>query len=102
MIEQENIDKLRVALIEACDKHLAEGGKIRGGAYVSQYGYCPLGCLSGGSNYFAKFNEILGLPTHDRQVWDFITAFDGNTPQWDSLLAELGRELRAKYITKGQ
>jgi hypothetical protein len=108
MITQEQIDELKAQMIAACDKHLAEGGTIICNSFVGimagqEKHMCPLGCLSGGFNYFAKANEILGLPTYScKEIWDFVGGFDGSDRYlYPSLLTLLGRELRAKYITKG-
>jgi hypothetical protein len=111
MITQEQADALKTALIEVCDKHLANGGVIMAGSFAGimvgdAQRMCPIGCLSGGSNYFVKACEILG-GTEDEfrdDIWDFVHAFDGELPTWtrdiNSHLAVLGRELRAKYLNK--
>jgi hypothetical protein len=107
MITQEQIDELKAQMIAACDEHLAEGGTIVCNSFVGimvgqEKHKCPLGCLSKGFNYFAKANEILGLPdNYSREIWDFVSGFDGSGSYiYSSLLYQLGRELRAKYITK--
>jgi hypothetical protein len=107
MITQEQVDELKAQMIAACDQHLAEGGTIISNYFVhimtgEGNRMCPLGCLSGGFNYFAKANEILGLPdNYSREIWDFVSGFDGSGSYiYSSLLYQLGRELRAKYITK--
>jgi hypothetical protein len=108
MITPEQVDELKAQMIAACDQHLAEGGTIIDTSFVGiitgeERGMCPLGCLSGGHNYFAKANEILGLPTDSwKEIWQFVAGFDGSDRYLNpSLLTLLGRELRAKYITKG-
>lgn len=110
MITQEQIDNLKAQLIEACDKHLASGGTIRAGTFVGimwgEAGMCPIGCLSGGKDYFAKVAEILEVTEEacKDDIWDFVNAFDGNKLFWprdpNGPMAVLGRELRAKYITE--
>jgi hypothetical protein len=109
MITQEQVDELKAQMIVACDKHLVEGGTIITTYFVDimidgRKRMCPLGCLSGGFNYFAKFNEILGLPANSyMEAYEFVGGFCGGTERYlyPSLLTLLGRELRAKYITKG-
>jgi hypothetical protein len=107
MITQETVDELKAQMITACDEHLAEGGTIVCNSFVGimvgqEKHKCPLGCLSGGFNYFAKASEILGLPWNDnKEIWDFVNGFDGTEYRFNpSLLTLLGRELRKKYITK--
>lgn len=110
MIDQDKVETLKGALIEACDKHLADGGKIRAGTFVGVFwgepGMCPIGCLSGGSDYFGKVAVILGgtEESYSDDIWDFVNAFDGHevysSRDPNGPLAVLGRELRAKYITE--
>jgi len=103
MIIQEQVDNLKAQMIEACDKHLAEGGIIASGAFVSTIlddndCKCPLGCLAEGRNYFAKANKILEVSPDSQCLWDFVEAFDGQYCEYPSMLRQLGQELRAKYI----
>jgi hypothetical protein len=105
MIDQEKVDELKAQLIEACDKYIADGGTISTGAFVGSIlgdkpRRCPVGCLSGGTNYFRDVNAILGLPDYDMTPWEFVEAFDGRECRWPTPLQMLGQELRAKYLNK--
>lgn len=107
----DDFNVFRTQLIAAMDEYVADGGTIISGRFG---GYddasCPLTCLlqpwpSDGESAMVneKLTQHFGFVVSDEEVWDFIFNFDGSgrkdTP---SRMAILGRELRDKYITKGE
>lgn len=103
------ISALREMLIAAIDKHLAEGGTLISGKFHQHdpEACCPMYLLSQGQygdieNVLAKMLDIENIDQLDEDVWTFIYAFDNvkqNAIYLQSPMADLGRELRAKYLT---
>lgn len=100
----EQMDKLRTLLIRACDKHLERGDTIISGQFENGPTHCcPIGYLVGyrSSDMMVEISELLGEHIDEREIWEFIFAFDGkrkySTFDRDPMV-QLGRELRAKYI----
>lgn len=101
----DQIQEIRGMLTEACDLHIANGGRIRSICFDNGKGArCPIGCLVGESptsEYIKPAASILGLE-YPEILWDFIHAFDdiSDYPATRSPLAALGHELRDMYIGK--
>jgi hypothetical protein len=90
------VQQFRQRLIEACDKHIAAGGKIVSGTFKRRPNeVCPLTCLSLTDKDWVSFGG---------ELWAFIIAFDDSrlTDKDKSYVGAvlLGKELRQKYLTK--
>ena len=101
----EKIDQLHSLLIEACDKHIANGGTIIDGTFSDGNSFCPISCLVGNTTdvYVARNKIIDLLGTEDvpvSNIWEFTDGFDGSYDGDEDSppLAMLGQELRKKYI----
>lgn len=111
MNEKTRIDRLREVLIQACDKHIQEGGELVAGTFTWDGACCPIECAVGSQihqgsvvNYLAALENLLGFSITDKAMWDFIDGFDNpNDLETRDLLGRttdefrLGRELRQKY-----
>lgn len=95
--------KFKNLLIKACDRHIKNGGKLIHGAFTLSGGYCPIFCVLGGVEdieVFEALNKKLKDKVVERDYWNFIDGFDGNTvfpERAKSRLFKLGRKLREKY-----
>jgi hypothetical protein len=98
-MEREKLNHIRQTLTEACEKHLAKGGRIVSGHFVNEEYCCPIGALVGNVDrkVFAA-NDLLGLEHTSNELWEFIYAFDDADPSVKSDLGALGLEFRAKYL----
>jgi hypothetical protein len=105
----EKLQIFRTLLIIAIDKHLAEGGTLISHSFQKDdnKSYCPVYLITEGDfghldTVIGKLLDIKDLYEVDRDVWTFIHVFDGVEDRVDpqSPMVVLGRELRAKYITK--
>lgn len=100
-------NKFKNLLISKCDKHIKNGGKIISGVFTIADSCCPISCALGTFdmnkfNHFDALNKKLGTKVPERQYWQFINGFDGNTPsskEKNTQLFKLGRALRKKYIS---
>ena len=102
-----NAKKFELALIEACDKHIATGGTIISGSFTGRtMNYCPITALVGINSQSRLADAMIksGTKIKSDQYWAFIYSFDGmkfkkyqiNAPEFD----KLGKKLRKKYILK--
>lgn len=103
----EQLLAFKEALIQACDNHIKNGGKVISGSFHrGETGMCPVSCLIGGlketSNAFnTEMSEKLGFPVSGGEAWAFVDGFDGNMPRQDyKEVNTIGADLRSKYITK--
>lgn len=106
-MNKENIDKLRTALIEACDKQIKNGTRIAIGAFGNGKDWCcPIQCLVGKKveqKYADHVAKRVGFDFSDTDLWLFIGGFDRTADQLNAdykknPLVKLGQEIREKYI----
>lgn len=109
-------ERFQQLLIEACDKHLEDGGKIIHRMFFEKdsNGACPLYCLFGRDTIIGmakKLGQLVGGTHNEDEMWAFTIAFDGSFDihQWlGNPIADhqkkyvsailIGKALRAKYL----
>jgi hypothetical protein len=102
----DTLEKLKTLLIEACDKHLADGGKLE--PYKLHYDFatktcCPITALTGDTGLIDRckiLTAFLGENMSERELGSFFEGFDG-IPVFESHLRDiylLGCDLREKYL----
>jgi hypothetical protein len=101
--------KFQSLLIKGCNAHIKAGGRIISSQFTSDFqkrACCPIGCTVPrspsddiGSDYDTRLSDKLGFEVTKEDFWAFVYAFDDTTSfEADSLAAQVGRELRKKYI----
>ena len=102
--------KFSRAITMAIKKHLASGGKLYAGGFVSPIdeSICPLTCLlvydkaSGNSNIYSLVARSLVIQFDVTDMWAFIDGFDMNALIPKNFVSnkyyKLGRRLRSKYL----
>lgn len=107
------VKQFEKALVKACDKHIANGGKIIAESFTKGIGaYCPITALVGtvgragsGLPTIYAVSDIFGGKISLPEIWTFIYSFDGRTAVPSNATKELypdfhkvGQKLRKKYI----
>lgn len=109
------IKKFHDLLVEAADKHLAQGGTIISGTFGSGTRVCPIEAMVPRDLKVRKFirirdrlDEKVGFKISDKDFWLFVNTFDGYTGDTlDTLKGEeknpvvkMALRLRKKYMVK--
>ncbi len=104
----EQAERFQQLLVEACDNHIDNGGKVVSGIfYTADGGKCPLSCLFGSViviHMAQELKSLVGGQHSEDELWAFVTSFDAKElaeyqKQYVSAIL-IGKELRRKYITK--
>jgi hypothetical protein len=99
----EQVEQFRSAMTAAVEDHLAKGGTLCSGAFGNDDKIrCPISCLLDTSITSESRPELitkkLGFQFSLGEMWIFIDSFDGRGWAKKSLLSQVGRELRQKYL----
>lgn len=107
-MNKDQLDKLRSVLVQACDAHIANGGRIVSNHfYGTNKGCCPITCVrrlhgySSDISFIDALSQAIGTEIDDYQFWSFVDGFDDRSSpilNSDPELFDLGKELRNKYI----
>jgi hypothetical protein len=109
-----HFEKFKKVINKAVKDHLAKGGKLCGGTFTRDDGaMCPLTCVMGeepassgwSPAYWELIGKVAGVPFTIHDMERFYCGFDnssGSASVKRTKLYQLGKQLRAKYLSKSK